>query len=185
MSRSKPPSNAVEAFLGLGSNLGDRADTLRSALQALEMQSGLWVIQVSSLYESAPVGIVEQPEFLNLVTRIATTLDPHLLLTRCLEIEARLGRVRRERWGPRVIDIDLLLHGDLACDEPALTVPHPRMTERSFVVVPLAEIAPDRLVAGRSAFARAATCDHSGLRSLGSFAWREVADTRAGTLERP
>lgn len=184
MSRSKPPSNAVEAFLGLGSNLGDRAGALRSALRSLEMQPGLWITLVSSLYESAPVGIVAQPDFFNLVARIATTLDPHLLLTRCLEVESRLGRVRRERWGPRVIDIDLLIHRDVACDEPALTLPHPRMSERSFVLVPLAELAPDLLLAGRSAFARAASCDCSGLRNLGSFAWREDAGAGAGTQEK-
>jgi 2-amino-4-hydroxy-6-hydroxymethyldihydropteridine diphosphokinase len=137
-----PGSGWVRAYLGLGSNLGDRSENLRRAVALLGARDGVAVVRTSSVYETAPVG-PSQPDFLNAVAEVDTTLSPRDLLEACLGVEEEMGRVRRERWGPRVIDVDLLLYGDERVDEPDLVVPHPRMHERAFVLVPLAELAPD------------------------------------------
>ncbi len=129
------------AYLGLGSNLGDRESLLRSALERLAADD-LVITAVSSVYETAPVGWIDQPDFLNLAAAIATALSPRALLERCLAVEAALGRVRAERWGPRTIDIDVLWYEGVVLQEPALTLPHPRLTERAFALLPLAEVAP-------------------------------------------
>jgi 2-amino-4-hydroxy-6-hydroxymethyldihydropteridine diphosphokinase len=129
------------AYLGLGSNLGDREGLLRSALERLAADD-LVVTAVSSVYETAPVGWIDQPDFLNLAAAIRTSLSPRALLEWCLAVEAGLGRVRGERWGPRTIDIDVLWYEGAELQEPALTLPHPRLTERAFALLPLAEIAP-------------------------------------------
>jgi 2-amino-4-hydroxy-6-hydroxymethyldihydropteridine diphosphokinase len=128
--------------LGLGSNLGDRAANLRETVARLAAWPGIKVEKVSSVYETAPVGLTEQPDFLNAVAVVATTLTPAELLAACLEVEKAMGRVRLVRWGPRVIDIDVLLYDDVSLDTPDLVLPHPRLHERSFVLVPLAEVAP-------------------------------------------
>lgn len=133
----------VTAYLGLGSNLGDRGNAIHAALRALHEPPTVEVVRRSSFYETAPVGIENQPDFLNAVTEIRTTLSAQELLVRILRLEHGMGRVRTERWGPRVIDIDILLYGDRTLAESELTVPHPRMAERAFVLQPLAEIAPD------------------------------------------
>jgi 2-amino-4-hydroxy-6-hydroxymethyldihydropteridine diphosphokinase len=126
------------AYVGIGSNLGDRFGNVERACAAL---SGLGrVVRRSSLYRTAPWGGLEQPWFLNAVALLETELPPRALLVRLLQIERELGRVRRERWGPRAIDLDLLIFDDLEIDEAGLSVPHPRMRERAFVLVPLAEI---------------------------------------------
>src|ERR671931_468485 len=129
------------AYIGLGSNLGDRAAHLRAALDHLGTLGT--VEAVSPFLETDPVGYAEQPRFLNAAVRLRTTLSPHALLRALLSIETALGRVRTVRWGPRTIDLDLLLYDDLVRDDPGLTVPHPRMHERRFVLQPLAAIAPD------------------------------------------
>jgi len=134
----------TRAYLGLGSNLGDRRVLLRQAIDALDW-GDISVTQRSSIYETTPVGGPEgQPDFLNQVIAVETTLDAHGLWERCSAVEAALGRSRdREpRWGPRAIDIDLLLFGDEVIADPGLIVPHPRMHDRAFVLIPLAEIAP-------------------------------------------
>ena len=132
-------------FLGLGANLGDREAALRFAIDALEREGDVRVVRSSSLYETAPVGGPEQPPYLNAVIEVETDLAPHALLDRALAIEAERGRVRAERWGPRVLDIDLLEGtaddgSPVRADDERLTVPHPRMRERGFVLVPLAEL---------------------------------------------
>jgi 2-amino-4-hydroxy-6-hydroxymethyldihydropteridine diphosphokinase len=129
---------AVRAFLGLGSNLGDRLANLRRAVALLD-RDGIGVLRTSRVYETAPVG-PPQPDYLNAVVEVATDLDPHDLLRSCLEVEERMGRVRAERWGPRVIDIDVLTYGSEIIDDADLVVPHPRMHERAFVLVPLLEL---------------------------------------------
>jgi 2-amino-4-hydroxy-6-hydroxymethyldihydropteridine diphosphokinase len=134
----------VTAYIALGSNLGDREGYLSRALAALRQRPGVRVVRVSSFHETAPVGGPPgQDNFLNAAAELETDLGPEGLLHALLDIERQLGRVRRERFGPRTIDLDLLLYGDLVRDEPDLTVPHPRMHERLFVLGPLAEIAPD------------------------------------------
>jgi 2-amino-4-hydroxy-6-hydroxymethyldihydropteridine diphosphokinase len=132
----------IDAFIGLGANLGDRMESLRAAVEELAREPGFLLRQTSSVYETEPVG-PPQPRYLNAVVRIGTLLSPRVTLRRLLEIEELLGRVRRERWGSREIDLDLLLYGDRIVAEGALRVPHPRLHERAFALVPLAEIAPD------------------------------------------
>jgi 2-amino-4-hydroxy-6-hydroxymethyldihydropteridine diphosphokinase len=129
------------AYLGLGSNLGDRAATLRAAVAALA--PSLEVIRVSSLYDTAPQLVTDQPRFLNAALSGVTALEPLALLHAVKAIEVTLGRVPGPRYGPRALDIDLLLLDDLVLSTPELTIPHPRLAERAFALVPLAEIAPD------------------------------------------
>ena len=133
------------AYVGLGSNLGDRESTLLAALEALRNSPAVEVVAVSTFRETDPVGVVDQPRFVNAVAALETSLRPRELLVRLLGVERELGRdrAREERWGPRTVDLDLLLYGDDVIDEPGLTVPHPRLAERAFVVVPLLELAPD------------------------------------------
>jgi 2-amino-4-hydroxy-6-hydroxymethyldihydropteridine diphosphokinase len=141
------------AYLGLGSNLGDRAALLAAAVEALDSPThALRVSARSSVHETSPVGgPTGQPDFLNQVIAVETTLTPEELLARCLEVEASLGRAREreERWGPRAIDIDVLLYGDAVVRSETLTLPHPRLHERAFALAPLCEIAPDVVVPGR------------------------------------
>jgi 2-amino-4-hydroxy-6-hydroxymethyldihydropteridine diphosphokinase len=137
------------AFVGIGSNLGDREGHLREALDLLAAEEGIEIVAVSALRETEPVGPVEQGPFLNGAVQVATELRPFELLERLLDIEQRLGRVRRERFGPRTIDLDLLLYGDELVEEPGLTVPHPRLHERRFALEPLVELAPGLVVPGR------------------------------------
>ena len=131
----------VKAAIGLGSNLGDRATTIANAVAALREVGSLY--RVSSLYETAPMGGPKQGSFLNAVVIVETELSARALLERCLVIERESGRERRERWGPRTLDLDILLYGGQAIDEPQLTVPHPRMIERRFVLEPLLEVWPE------------------------------------------
>ena len=130
---------AARAFLGLGSNLGDRWANLRNAVDALPD-----VVAVSPVYETDPVGGPDgQDPYLNCVVMLITDRTPRQLLSVCRELEVAAGRTRGERWGPRTLDVDVLLVGDAVVDDPDLQVPHPRMWERPFVLVPLADIAPD------------------------------------------
>ena len=132
------------AYVGLGSNLGDREATIRRAIAALP-----GVVAVSALRETDPVGVTEQPAFLNGAVALETELSPRELLDSLLAVERDLGRERRERWGPRTIDLDLLLYGGETVDEPGLTVPHPSLHERRFALEPLAELDPQLVVPGR------------------------------------
>lgn len=129
-------------FLLLGSNLGDRSGTLQSARQMIAEKAGPMIHQ-SSIYETEPWGLTDQPAFLNQVVEIETKLAPEEVLRNILEIEHELGRVRYEHWGARVIDIDLLYYKDVVLDSARLTLPHPRIQDRRFTLVPLVEIAPD------------------------------------------
>ncbi len=139
-------SSSAPVFLALGTNLGEREVNLA---QALEELSSLTIIsKVSSIYETPPWGVTDQPAFLNQVLAAETSLSPLELLKAVKDIEARMGRVASVRYGPRLIDIDILLYGDTVLDTPALTLPHPRMSERAFVLVPLLEIAPDLALPG-------------------------------------
>ncbi|MEK7731470.1 MAG: 2-amino-4-hydroxy-6-hydroxymethyldihydropteridine diphosphokinase [Planctomycetota bacterium] len=135
------------SFLSLGSNLGDRLTKLRAAVRAFTEHSEVHVAltsDVASLYETSPVGgPADQPPYLNSILRVRTSLAPSALLAIALSIEASLGRTRQERWEPRVIDIDLLFVGDVVIDSPTLTLPHPRLHERRFVLEPLSELAAD------------------------------------------
>jgi 2-amino-4-hydroxy-6-hydroxymethyldihydropteridine diphosphokinase len=133
----------MEAFLGLGSNLGERLTTLQRAIDLLAAEPGIRVIRTSRVWETDPVGGPEQPDFLNTVADIDTTLEPLDLLQAVNRVEATLGRTRDIRWGPRTIDIDILMIDHRTIHDDRLTVPHPRMHERAFVVMPLLELIPD------------------------------------------
>jgi 2-amino-4-hydroxy-6-hydroxymethyldihydropteridine diphosphokinase len=137
------------AYVGLGANLGPREITLLRAVDLLTETEGVGVRAVSQLRETVPVGVVEQPLFLNGAVALDTTRSPRELLDRLLEIERGLGRVRDVRWGPRIVDLDLLVYGDRQLDEPGLRVPHPRLHERRFALEPLAELDPDLVIPGR------------------------------------
>ncbi|SHG10216.1 2-amino-4-hydroxy-6-hydroxymethyldihydropteridinediphosphokinase [Kaistia soli DSM 19436] len=138
-----------EAFLGLGSNLGDRHALLQAAVDALAAADGVIVRAASPIYETPPWGPVPQGPYLNACVAVETSLPARALLDLGLSIEREHGRERAVRWGPRTLDIDLLAYGAAAIDEPGLVVPHPRMTERAFVLVPLADIAPELAFAGK------------------------------------
>ena len=136
------------AYVGLGANLGAREETLRRAVELLGKAEGVDVIDVSQLRETEPVGVVDQPAFLNGAVVVETTRTPRALLELLLEIESALGRVREERWGPRTVDLDVLVYGDVVVDEPGLRVPHAHLHERRFALEPLAELAPALVLPG-------------------------------------
>lgn len=136
----------VAVHLGIGSNVGDRMTTLRRAVEAL-LTAGE-ILATSSIYETAPFGITDQPDFLNCCVTLETRLAPRDLLKRTRDIERELGRVAGPRWGPRAADIDILLYGDRSIRTPELVVPHPGLLERAFVLVPLAEIAAGQSIPG-------------------------------------
>jgi 2-amino-4-hydroxy-6-hydroxymethyldihydropteridine diphosphokinase len=136
------------AHIALGSNLGNRAANLRTALEMLAQTAGISITAVSAIYETAPVGGPEQDPYLNACAALVTKLTPTRLLLMMLDIEKKMGRVRKVRWGPRIIDLDLLLYGEIMMNTPLLELPHPRMSERDFVLIPLADIAPNQVIPG-------------------------------------
>lgn len=160
---SGPSGEGRRAWLGLGSNLGDRAALVAEAVRRLHATPGIQVTACSRLYRSPPWGDPDQGEFLNAAAAIRTDLDPHGLLVRCLAIEDELGRVRTRRWGPRAIDIDLLHVEGVEVAGERLTLPHPLWHERAFVIVPLAEIAPDLVIGGVHVGARLGSLDQTGI----------------------
>jgi len=139
------------AYIGLGANLGPREETLRRAVELLGEAEGVEVLAVSQLRETDPVGVVDQPLFLNGAAEVETTRTPRDLLDLLLRVERSLGRAREERWGPRTIDLDLLVYGDEVVDEPGLRVPHPHLHERRFALEPLADLDPELEIPGRGA----------------------------------
>lgn len=140
----------ARAYLSLGGNMGDREKNLNEALNMLESNPFIKVTEKSSIYETEPVGYIDQDIFLNRVIEIETDLEPNELLDFCQSIEQFLGRERLIRWGPRTIDIDILLYDELKCFDKKLTIPHPHMKEREFVMIPLAEIRPDMMLDGET-----------------------------------
>jgi 2-amino-4-hydroxy-6-hydroxymethyldihydropteridine diphosphokinase len=159
------PSSAVRVFLSLGSNLGDRSAMLAQA-RALLDGPDLRIVAASSVYETLPWGVTDQPRYLNQVLEGRTTLSPRRLLHRCQDVETRLGRVRSTRWGPRIIDVDILLYGGLEINEPDLTIPHPQLADRAFVLVPLAELDAALRIPGRDTIGSLleAVPDRAGVR---------------------
>ena len=158
----------AEAVLALGGNVGDVRKTLDRAVAMLCDGRKVRLIARSSDYRTPPWGVTDQPAFVNLCLVVETTLSPRALLARALEVEAALGRDRgkERRWGPRTIDIDLIAYDDIRIDEPDLTLPHPRALERAFVLAPLAEIAPDRMIAGTRIADALARLDGGGIERL-------------------
>jgi 2-amino-4-hydroxy-6-hydroxymethyldihydropteridine diphosphokinase len=154
---------AVEAYLGLGGNIGDVAAAFVQALSRLADAPGVRVRRASSVYRTPPWGKRDQPPFLNMAALVETTLPARALLALCLEIERAMGRRRIERWGPRTLDIDILTYGEATIDEPDLKIPHPRIAERAFVLAPLAEIAPHLRICGREIAQWLALADREGV----------------------
>jgi 2-amino-4-hydroxy-6-hydroxymethyldihydropteridine diphosphokinase len=159
------------AALGIGGNLGDRQANLAAAVAAIAAHPDVRVEAVSALYETPPWGKTDQPAFLNAAVRVETRLSARALLDAILDIERRLGRKRGERWGPRTVDIDILLYGDAAIDEPGLRVPHPRLTERAFALAPLADVLPRALVSGRRVSYWLTDADRSGMVRIAEPGW--------------
>lgn len=172
------------AFLGLGGNIGDRLGYLQRAVDLLHADERSRVDAVSSVYETVPLGGPEQGPYLNIAVRLATRRTPRRLLAVCQRVEQALGRVRTVRWGPRTVDVDILLYGDRVITRPDLEIPHPRLAERAFALVPLIEVAPgQRLPDGRSlpaALARLAPIE--GITMIGS---QVVAPADAAPRGRP
>ncbi|MBI1205063.1 MAG: 2-amino-4-hydroxy-6-hydroxymethyldihydropteridine diphosphokinase [Rhodopseudomonas sp.] len=162
------PASPVQAYLGLGGNVGNSRAILGRAVTLLCDDRAVKLTARSSDYSTPPWGFKYQPPFINLCIAVETSLSPRALLTRAQEVELALGRDRahEKRWGPRTADIDILAYGDLSCDEPGLILPHPHMFERAFVLLPLAEIAGDRTIAGRSVSAALAEVDSTGIQRL-------------------
>ncbi len=169
----------VTAYLGVGGNIGEREKYLREAVRRLAGLPSLQLTGISSVYETEPVGHLDQPAFLNLVVRVETEVKPRELLALCQGLENALGRVREERWGPRVIDIDILLYGRLRVVEPDLVIPHPEMPVRAFVLVPLGELEPGvRGPADELVVADLARLDASGVRCYPQLDLRDLLERR-------
>jgi 2-amino-4-hydroxy-6-hydroxymethyldihydropteridine diphosphokinase len=154
------------AYLGLGSNLGDKRAMIGAALAALGAVPGVTATARSGFYRTPPWGETEQDWFLNAAAEVETSLAPRALLETCLAVERSLGRRRERRWGPRTIDIDVLDYGGRTVSEADLTLPHPHLLERAFVLVPLLEIAPDLVVAGQPIREALARLDRSGIELM-------------------
>ncbi|MDX2186747.1 MAG: 2-amino-4-hydroxy-6-hydroxymethyldihydropteridine diphosphokinase [Opitutaceae bacterium] len=167
----KPHAAVAEYWLGLGSNLGDRRAMLAAALRGLLRLPGGRVVAVSPLYQTTPVGVLDQPDFLNLAAAYETPLEPEAMLAAALAVEKSLGRERRERWGPRSIDVDLLWYSGGGWSSPTLVLPHPRMLERAFVLQPLAAIRGEVTVAGRLVREWADEVGADGVRMQEPLAW--------------
>lgn len=154
----------MKAVVGLGANLGDRSRALRTAVDFLDRLCGTRVMALSPVYETAPVGYADQPDFLNMAAVLETTLSPRALLGGCLGIEAAMGRKRSFANAPRVIDIDLLVAQGICCDDPELHLPHPRLLERAFVLLPLQDLFPQGDVWGLSIRSALQTVSREGVR---------------------
>ena len=161
------------AVLGLGGNIGDSRKLIAAAIKRLSANSRIEIEDVSALYLTPPWGKTDQPPFLNAAARIETSLQPRALLNAILDVERDLGRERIERWGPRTIDIDILLFGTIGVDEPFLHIPHPRLTERAFALKPLIDVMPDAVVAGRSVKEWLKLADSTGMRRIAEPGWHK------------
>jgi 2-amino-4-hydroxy-6-hydroxymethyldihydropteridine diphosphokinase len=157
-----------EALVALGGNVGDARKTIRKAIEIFCDGEEVWLRKRSSDYKTPPWGVTDQPSFINAAIAVATGLEPRALLERAHAVERIFGRNRdkEERWGPRTLDIDLIAYNDLTLNEPDLVLPHPRLFERAFVLVPLAQIVPDRLIAGQRIADAAQSVDKAGIERL-------------------
>lgn len=168
--------SARRAYLGIGGNIGDPPTTMAAALRLIDGRADTRVAKVSRLYRTPPWGLTDQPFFYNACAAIETTLGPRALLDVCLATERAFKRERRERWGPRTLDLDILDYDGQPFHDEVLTLPHPRVGERAFVLVPLAEIAPDLRIGGEAITARVATLDAAGIEpeSPDGLWWRSA-----------
>ncbi len=156
----------ANAYLGIGGNIGDKKENIKKTLELLGNHKSIEVTNISSYYETEPVGYTDQDWFLNIVAEIETSLEPYELLKYCNHVEAELKRERIIRWGPRTIDVDILLYEGFTSDDEKLTVPHPRMCERAFVMIPLYEIANDIQINGKDIKDRVESLKGEAIRKL-------------------
>ena len=156
----------VRAYIALGGNVGDVEQSFRTSLAALRAREHVNVLKESAIYRTPPWGKTDQPDFLNMAVEIETELSAHDLLDLCLTIERTSGRVREERWGPRTIDLDIIAYDDQVIADERLTVPHPHAHERAFVLAPLADIAPDLMIAGKNVRDWLKIADASGMTRI-------------------
>ena len=168
MNTRKPDEARPLAWIGLGGNIGDVETAMRAALAHLHGHARIVVEAVSPLYRTAPWGLTDQPDFLNACARVRTDLEPEALLDACLDAEAALDRVRGKKWGPRTIDLDVLVLESGPYSSPRLTVPHPRLTERAFALMPLADLDAGLLLAGETVSQCLARCDTSDIKRIES-----------------
>ena len=157
---------AFDAILGLGSNIGDKRANILRAIDLLAAGGDLRLVQLSKLYRTAPWGVADQAWFVNACATVATELSPRALLTRCQAVENEMRRVREKRWGPRIIDVDILSYRDAMISEPDLIVPHPRIAKRAFVLVPLKDVEPRFELNGETIDAMLAKLDSSDVAAL-------------------
>ncbi|MDR7074881.1 2-amino-4-hydroxy-6-hydroxymethyldihydropteridine diphosphokinase [Fictibacillus barbaricus] len=165
------------AYLSIGSNMGDREELLKKAIQSLAEYHDIEIEKISSIYETDPVGVTDQPLFLNLAIKLKTTLSPHALLSKLHEVEEELERKRIRKWGPRTIDLDILLYNGVSIQTEVLEIPHPRMLERAFVLIPLSEVAPDDIYPGGSISLHQVLCeqrDKEGVRIWKKIDWEDA-----------
>jgi len=157
----------TRAYIALGANLGQPEEQLREAARRLAAVPGISSLRLSPIYHSDPVGLIDQPRFANAVVALDTTLSPLALLDACQAIENEMGRERLVRWGPRTIDLDLLLHGETVLNTPRLQLPHPRWTERAFVLRPLIDLGAGPVLQGENLAGRLSQLGESGLERVG------------------
>ncbi|MDX2257969.1 MAG: 2-amino-4-hydroxy-6-hydroxymethyldihydropteridine diphosphokinase [Hyphomicrobiaceae bacterium] len=155
-----------DALVALGSNIGDKAANVRQALALLTQEGDIRLLASSRIFKTPPWGKTDQDWFVNAAARVGTSLSPHQLLGRCLAIERAMGRERGEKWGPRVIDLDVLAHGPTRISDKDLTLPHPYITERAFVLAPLSDVAPEFVIKGRTVDQWLAAIDRSGVEPM-------------------
>jgi 2-amino-4-hydroxy-6-hydroxymethyldihydropteridine diphosphokinase len=165
------------AYLSIGSNMGNREELLKKAIQSLAECPDIEIDKISSIYETDPVGVTDQPLFLNLAIKLKTSLSPRALLSKLHEVEEELERKRIRKWGPRTIDLDILLYNGVSIQTEVLEIPHPRMLERAFVLIPLSEVAPDDIYPGGSISLHQVLCeqrDKEGVRIWKKTDWEDA-----------
>jgi 2-amino-4-hydroxy-6-hydroxymethyldihydropteridine diphosphokinase len=166
------------AYLSVGSNMGDREGLLKNAIELLAENPDISIEKISSIYETDPVGVTNQPLFLNLAIKLKTILSPQALLSKLQEVEVKLERKRIQKWGPRTIDLDILLYNGVSIQTEVLEIPHPRMLERAFVLIPLSEVAPDDVYPGESISLHQVLCeqrDKEGVRIWKKTDWEDAS----------
>lgn len=160
---SQTEETLTGAIVALGSNIGDKTANIDRAIALLTGREDVQLSRRSRDYRTPPWGKTDQDWFVNACISVDTSLDPHALLRRCLDVEEAMGRKRAEKWGPRIIDLDVLVFGDVMLDEAELTLPHPQITKRAFVLAPLADVAPDLVIEGRSVAQWLSAIDREGI----------------------
>lgn len=157
---------SFDAVIALGSNIGDKVANIEHAVALLTQTNLVRLVRHSRIFKTPPWGNTDQDWFVNSCASVKTSLNAHQLLRHCLNVEKQMGRERKEKWGPRIIDLDILVYRDVSLDDDELTLPHPHITERAFVLAPMADVAPDMIIKGQSVLAWLAAVDRTGVEPL-------------------